>query len=335
MEVGKLFFSPKGRINRKTYWFAIASLFVWYVIADMMLESTDEVMVGLGGTFMFVQLWPWIAVQIKRWHDRNKSGWWYLITFIPIFGPIWTLVELGFIKGTPGANRYGFPLGTRSSYEYAPMKSDEDYSYIPPPLPDLIAMFAKIAKSDGVVSPAEVSLIDDFFITILRFTPQMRKEAIRIFEQAKSSTVPYEVYAKRFYQFHQENPVLLEVIVDFLFALGLADGVLTAEEEILISQTLVIFGIEYEAYTAYREKKQQAEESPQKRKTAKDYAKVLGLTEGVTSEELKKAYRNLAMQYHPDKVAHLGSKLKQVAEEEMKKINEAYRFFQEEYRFAD
>jgi len=211
------------------------------------------------------------------------------------------------------------------------MTPDEDYGYIPYPLPDLIAMFAKIAKSDGVVSKAEISLIDDFFITILRFTPQTRKEAIKIFNKAKTCTLPYEIYAKRFYQCHKENPDLLELVVDFLFALGLADGELSAEEEILISQTVAIFGIEYEAYTTHREKKQKEEECQPKRKAEKYYATVLGLTDSVTPEELKETYRNLAMQYHPDKVAHLGPKLQQVAHQEMKKINEAYEFLKQKY----
>jgi DnaJ like chaperone protein len=211
------------------------------------------------------------------------------------------------------------------------MTADDDYGYIPYPLPDLIAMFAKIAKSDGVVSRAEISLIDDFFITILCFTPQMRKEAIRIFNQAKLSTVPYEVYAKRFYQFHKGNPNLLEVVVDFLLALGLADGELSAEEEILISQTLAIFEIEHEAYSTHREEKQRVEDRRQKGKPEKYYAEILGLTGSVTPVELKQIYRNLAMQYHPDKVAHLGPKLRQVAHEEMKRINEAYTFFREKY----
>jgi uncharacterized membrane protein YhaH (DUF805 family) len=48
-----------------------------------------------------------IIVQVKRWHDRDKSGWWVLINFIPLVGPLWTLIECGFIKGTTGENRFG------------------------------------------------------------------------------------------------------------------------------------------------------------------------------------------------------------------------------------
>ena len=46
-------------------------------------------------------------MTVKRYHDRGKSGWWYLIQFIPIIGPIWAFVELGFCSGDDGDNDYG------------------------------------------------------------------------------------------------------------------------------------------------------------------------------------------------------------------------------------
>jgi hypothetical protein len=59
------------------------------------------------------------------------------------------------------------------------------------------------------------------------------------------------------------------------------------------------------------------------------YARVLGLEKQETLEDIKKRYRELVTQYHPDKVNHLGTKLKRVAEEEMKRINEAYHYFKQ------
>jgi uncharacterized membrane protein YhaH (DUF805 family) len=83
--------------------------------------STDpqQAMANLGpgvGIVLFVfgivALWISIAVAVKRYHDRNKSGWWVFIVFVPIIGGIWYLVECGFLRGTPGPNDYGpDPLG--------------------------------------------------------------------------------------------------------------------------------------------------------------------------------------------------------------------------------
>jgi uncharacterized membrane protein YhaH (DUF805 family) len=56
--------------------------------------------------------WPTIAISVKRWHDRDHSGWWVLVALVPIVGWLWMLVANGFLQGTPGANRFGAdPLG--------------------------------------------------------------------------------------------------------------------------------------------------------------------------------------------------------------------------------
>jgi uncharacterized membrane protein YhaH (DUF805 family) len=52
-------------------------------------------------------LWTLLAVFVKRWHDRDKSGAWMFINAIPLFGWIWTLIECGLMPGTYGPNRYG------------------------------------------------------------------------------------------------------------------------------------------------------------------------------------------------------------------------------------
>ena len=52
-------------------------------------------------------LWPALAIQTKRWHDRNKSGWWCLIMLIPYIGPIWAGIENGLLLGTDGENEFG------------------------------------------------------------------------------------------------------------------------------------------------------------------------------------------------------------------------------------
>ena len=54
-----------------------------------------------------VDVWIGLALAVKRCHDRDKSGWFLLIGFIPIIGGVWLLVELGFLDGTQGPNRFG------------------------------------------------------------------------------------------------------------------------------------------------------------------------------------------------------------------------------------
>ncbi len=80
-----------------------------------------------------------------------------------------------------------------------------------------------------------------------------------------------------------------------------------------------------------RKQRERADSSRDTGSAESHHAEVLGLRGKVTWSEIKSRYRELALQYHPDRVHSLGPKLKQVADEEFRKINEAYAFFRERY----
>ena len=73
------------------------------------------------GIFALLALIPVVIVYIKRFHDRDKSGWWVLIWLIPIIGAIWLLIELGFLKGNPGAKPVRFAGDRLSEARRTPM----------------------------------------------------------------------------------------------------------------------------------------------------------------------------------------------------------------------
>ena len=107
MSFTELLFSFNGRINRAKYWLMVLILSITPFIVLLLSAIIGEVGVVLYILYTFIAIWPGLAISAKRWHDRDKSAWWILIGLIPIIGGIWTLVELGFLKGTDGANRYG------------------------------------------------------------------------------------------------------------------------------------------------------------------------------------------------------------------------------------
>jgi DnaJ like chaperone protein len=92
-----------------------------------------------------------------------------------------------------------------------------------------------------------------------------------------------------------------------------------------------------EGSQSYEEKDKEKRKNTSGYGTTKDekyYLSILGLKSYNTSADIKFRYKELAMQYHPDKAAHLGPKLRETAEKEMKKINEAYDFFKRKYGFS-
>ena len=101
-----LLFSPKGRISRSSIW-AYGGLSLITLIASIFAYTAES---GLG--IMLITCWFLMSayagtmVQIKRYHDRDKSGWWIFTELIPLYN-IWATIELMFLRGTRGPNRYG------------------------------------------------------------------------------------------------------------------------------------------------------------------------------------------------------------------------------------
>ena len=101
-------FSFEGRVSRQQYWLMMLLTLPFAVVGALFdVQRGHLPLEGPGVLFLLPIVWPALAVAVKRWHDRNKAGWWILINLIPIVGDIWALVENGLLKGTPGDNRFG------------------------------------------------------------------------------------------------------------------------------------------------------------------------------------------------------------------------------------
>jgi len=107
-------FAFNGRVRRSTFWifyFAMMALNLRMISTLMDLTANNKpptvALVVVCLIWFPLAVWIGLAVQVKRWHDRNKSGWWVLIPLVPFIGGIWALVENGFLEGTNGPNQYG------------------------------------------------------------------------------------------------------------------------------------------------------------------------------------------------------------------------------------
>ena len=98
----------EGRINRGKYWLGVAVVAVVPWLFMMLAIATNSTFLyWIAALIYLIVIWPWIAIHIKRWHDRGKSGWWMLIVFVPLIGGLWALIENGFLPGDSGTNEYG------------------------------------------------------------------------------------------------------------------------------------------------------------------------------------------------------------------------------------
>jgi uncharacterized membrane protein YhaH (DUF805 family) len=110
-----------GRISRKSFWFGVGLMFLIIIVTqiigillDFFLHTTkfpvNSIFAGAGPVQVFLAVASWypqFAIAVKRLHDRNKSARWLILLFVPIVGALWMLVELGFLRGTRGINKWG------------------------------------------------------------------------------------------------------------------------------------------------------------------------------------------------------------------------------------
>lgn len=130
-----MLFSFGGRIGRLQYWLTSLGVLVFYVAMFMTLGISMNIdptaasqpslsmpaLLVVCGTFI-IGIWVNMSAMVRRYHDRNKSGWWFLLCVVPIVGPLWQFIELGFLSGTPGGNSYGVLGQSAGSWS-----DDDDY----------------------------------------------------------------------------------------------------------------------------------------------------------------------------------------------------------------
>jgi len=108
LSMRQILFGLRGRVPRKVFW-------LYGVLGPLLVSVMLEMLLGIVGVSerraevftTALLVWPCAAVSVKRWHDRDKSGWWALVYLIPLIGVLWTLIANGLLRGTTGPNRFG------------------------------------------------------------------------------------------------------------------------------------------------------------------------------------------------------------------------------------
>ncbi len=115
MDYKDLFLTNDGRLDRQPFWIGVVILFVILIVVKfvthILFGHASVIGHAIDVIVALALLYPSVNLGIKRFHDRNKSGWWVLIALIPVIGWIWYFVEAGCLPGTDGPNKYDRNLG--------------------------------------------------------------------------------------------------------------------------------------------------------------------------------------------------------------------------------
>lgn len=221
----------------------------------------------------------------------------------------WLGSGLGWAFGGPIGGIIGFALG--SLVDSAQFKVTNKQTQSGDFTASLLVLAAAVMKADGKILKSELDYIKEFFINQVGLNQTQDKMLLLRDIVAKDIPVNEVCVQIRTYMDYSSRLMLLQ----FLFGIAAADKNVHISELNLISQISVGVGISTNDFESIK---------AMFVKNFTNYYKVLEIEENASDDEIKKAYRRMAMKYHPDKVQHLGEEYHKAANEKFKKVNEAY-----------
>lgn len=188
----------------------------------------------------------------------------------------------------------------------------------------VVSIVAKIAAADGHVDECEWNVLRD---SVGHAFPEFESSTAHLkelFEGAANDSTPMLQHAHDLVEQAKGNLSLLLAIYAIAFDVAGADGVLSAEEELLLLQLETVFGIPGSSEQRTQQERSRGNPNGRVTPSVADSLVVLGFEELPSASVLKKKYRRLVLQYHPDRVQHLGDEFAVVAEKKITEINLAY-----------
>lgn len=177
----------------------------------------------------------------------------------------------------------------------------------------MIALGAKMAKADGVVTADEIAAFKQVF-----HIPESELAGVaRVFNLAKQDTAGYESYARQIARLFDAQHEILEDVLDGLFHIAKADHAIHPQEHGFLASVAEIFGFGPAEFARIRARHVAHPDDP--------YL-ILGLSRDASDDELRRRYRELVREYHPDRhiAAGVPEEMIAIATERIKAVNEAY-----------
>lgn len=228
-------------------------------------------------------------------------------------GPIGGI--LGFVVGTMYDSMSGTAVetGEEKQTRYHTTRGDFGVS--------LLILSAAVMKADGKVLKAELDYVRDFFSRQFG-TAEAQQRMLMLRDILKQEYSLQDVCTQ--IRYNMQLPLRLQML-HYLFGISMADGNVHPGETAVIQQIAGYLGINQKDFESIK---------AMFIKDTKSAYRILEITPDATDEEVKKAYRRMAVKYHPDKVNTLGEDIQNAAKEKFQKLNAAYEAIKKERGMA-
>ena len=194
----------------------------------------------------------------------------------------------------------------------------------------LMVLIAAVMKVDGQVRKSELDYVKRFLLA--NYGEERGKEMLKVLQQMVQQDIQVDQVCQQIKVNTDYNTRYH--MVDFLFGIGGADGEFNQSELNILRLIAQYLGISQSDYTSIHERhvgysghsdySGYSGRSSSTSSYTKDPYRVLGIDKSATDDEVRKAYRRMAMKYHPDRVADMSEEMQRNAAEQMKEINQAY-----------
>lgn len=225
-------------------------------------------------------------------------------------GPIGALIGV-FVASLFDGNKAGFTTTKSHSYTRRATQGDVQVS--------IIVLIACVIKADGRVLKSEINYIKPFLLR--SFGEEGAKQALQLLKELLEKDIDAISVARQIGQ-HVNYSTRLE-LVHLLLNVANSDGEMEQNEWRIVEQISIAMSVQNADY-------QSLLALYQRQKDANWAYTALEIAPTATDDEVKKAYRRMAMKYHPDKVANAGEKIREQATDKFRGINEAYEFIKKQ-----
>jgi DnaJ like chaperone protein len=226
----------------------------------------------------------------------------------------WLGGGLGFVMGGPIGGLLGFLVGSMvdsttvhtSTYSPGQVRTTQgDFGV------SLLVLIAAVMKADGKIVKSELDYVKQFFLR--QFGRESAAEASIMLRDLLKQDIPIRDVCQQIGR-NMDYSSRLQLL-HLLFNISIADGVIQPSEQDIIEKISGYLEISSTDFISIKNMFVPETDSA---------FKILEIERSASDEEVKKAYRKMAMKYHPDKVSQLGEDYKKSAEEKFRKVNEAY-----------